>query len=279
MRQKRSNLKFSKGLSESMISSNRAFRNSHKQYVVFLGFGAVLLLFFVFHFILWNGDAAYNDKVVEDSLASIEQYDFSSVRTVEAEIKKLEAMEHSGGSGTGPQLLYRKIFENSVVVGDSITEGLVVYGFLGNDRVFCKIGASVMFGDDMFTSAAKTYPENAFFAFGVNDMGNYTGHADLFIEKYEKLIKDFQKTSPDTKIYVNSIAKPSDGAIARNKILGNYKNFNKAIKEMCERLDLTYIDNIYLLEEQPELYAGDGIHVNVSYYNLWLENMIQEAGL
>ena len=48
-------------------------------------------------------------------------------------------------------------------------------------------------GDDLFSSAANTYPKFAFMSFGMNDMGNYSGNADLFIEKYTKLIKEFKK--------------------------------------------------------------------------------------
>ena len=86
---------------------------------------------------------------------------------------------------------------------------------------------------------------------------SYSGNADLFIEKYTKLIKEFKKTSPDTRILINGITPPSKDAIAKNTILSNYKKFNNGLKEMCKDLKLTYIDNSYIIEDHPNYYAGD----------------------
>ena len=78
-------------------------------------------------------------------------------------------------NGQSNKARYMSKFKGSIVVGDSVTEGLSVYGWLSDDQVFSKIGSSVMTGDDLFSSAAGTYPSTAFFAFGMNDMGNYRG--------------------------------------------------------------------------------------------------------
>jgi lysophospholipase L1-like esterase len=131
----------------------------------------------------------------------------------------------------------------------------------------------------MFKSAAATYPRFAFFSFGMNDMGNYRGNAGSFIAKYEKLLKAFKKTSPKTRLFINGISTPSNDALGHNKSLKNYKKFNQALRKMCGDMNITYIDNSYILEENPKLYAGDGIHVNTGYYPLWLNNMILKAGL
>lgn len=48
---------------------------------------------------------------------------------------------------------------------------------------------------------------------------------------------------------------------------------------MCEDLNLTYIDNSYIIEDHPDFYASDGIHVSSEYYPYWLNNMILKAGL
>ena len=82
-------------------------------------------------------------------------------------------------------------------------------------------------------------------------MGNYSGNADLFIDKYTELIKAFKKTSPDTRILINGITPPSKDALAQKPVLKNYKKFNNALKEMCKDLKLTYIDNSYIIEDHP----------------------------
>lgn len=258
-------------------------RKSHsKRYLIFLLVLLILVSLFFINFMKKNTSADYSSTTINANLSAISTFDYSKVTTVESKIKKLETTEAKGTFDVSKRLTkaqYRRIFGTSVILGDSITEGLVDYGYLGSDQVFCKIGASIISGDDLFSSAANTYPKFAFMSFGMNDMGNYTGHADLFTEKYTKLIKEFKKTSPDTRILINGITPPSQDAISGNPILSNYKKFNNALKKMCKDLNLTYIDNSYIIEDHPNYYAGDGIHVSTKFYPLWMNNMILKAGL
>lgn len=174
---------------------------------------------------------------------------------------------------------YKSVFEGSVVMGDSITEGLKVYGFLKEDQVYCEIGGSVMNGSDIVRQAAMTKPKTAFFSYGTNDLGMYSGNAEAFTEKYSSVIKTFMEISPDTEIYVNSIAKPSDAKIASGGYFYKWEEFNEAIKDMCDSLGIEYIDNTEILKEHADLYAGDGIHVSTTYYPYWMDNMIRKGKL
>lgn len=183
------------------------------------------------------------------------------------------------GKYTEEGINYDKVFDGNVILGDSITEGISAYGFLREDQVYCEIGGSVMKSADIVKKAAAVKPENAFFAYGTNDMGMYSGNTEAFIEKYSSLIRDFMKLSPDTKIYVNSISPPSESKIASGGYFYKWTEFNDAIKEMCGSLGIDYIDNVYILTENPNLREGDGVHVSKSYYPYWLDNMIEHAGL
>lgn len=170
---------------------------------------------------------------------------------------------------------YSLIFGKSVVIGDSITEGLPLYGFLTEEQSVCEIGGSVMKSDEAIASAARLSPEKAFFSYGTNDMGMYSGDTEGFIEQYSSVIKKFMEMSPDTEVYVNSIPKPSDSRISSGGYFYKWEDFNREIKAMCERMDIKYIDNTYILMEHPEFYGGDGIHVSPAYYPYWIENMIK----
>ncbi len=255
--------------------------NSSK-FLIFIVVLLVLVGLFFIHFIKGNENANYAEKKIRTNISTIATFDYSKVTTIEAQIKKLEAAENRGTFDVDKTLTkdqYRKIFSTSAILGDSITEGLVDYGWLGGEQVFCKIGASIINGEDLFTSAANTYPGFAFFAFGTNDMGNYGGNADNFIAKYRTLLEDFKATSPDTIILINGISPPTKEAMEANSSLKNYKKFNNALKKMCKEMDFTYIDNTYIIEEHPEFYAADGIHVTQDYYPYWMNNMILKAGL
>ncbi len=174
---------------------------------------------------------------------------------------------------------YKVLFKDSVVMGDSIASGLSSYGYLSEDQVFCQVGGSVMNSAEKINAAAAKKPETAFFSYGINDLGMYSGNTEMFIEQYTSLIKDFMKDSPDSKIYVNSLSMPSESKISSGGYFYKWEEYNTAIKQMCEDLDVQFIDNVDILKSRPDLYAGDGLHVNSAYYPIWIERMIKAADL
>ncbi|MGN0659592.1 MAG: GDSL-type esterase/lipase family protein [Emergencia sp.] len=257
-------------------------RKEQRKFMIFIAVLLILAGLFFINFFKSNDSADYSSTRIRANLSAIATFDYSQVTTVEKQIKALETAQAKGTFDVTRVLTkdqYRKILSTSVVLGDSITEGLTAYGWLDDGQVFCKIGASIINGDDIFESASLVYPRIAFLAFGMNDMGNYNGDADRFTAKYKELILKFQETSPETVILVNSITPPSSEALENKPVLKNYKKFNRSLKAMCKDLGLTFIDNSYIIEDHPEFYAGDGIHVTSDYYPYWMNNMILKAGL
>lgn len=121
----------------------------------------ILVSLFFINFMKKNSSADYSSKTINTNLSAISTFDYSKVTTVESKIKKLETTEARGTFDVTKRLTkaqYRKIFGTSVILGDSITEGLVDYGYLGSDQVFCKIGASIISGDDLFFICRKYLP-------------------------------------------------------------------------------------------------------------------------
>lgn len=230
-------------------------------------FCAAIALYFII-----SGLKTDDRGVIQDALAEAAGEELSKAGDV-------AFMLASGKYSIDDGINYEKVFEGNVILGDSITEGLSAYGYLNEEQVFCEIGGSVMKSANIVKRAAAVKPKNAFFSYGTNDMGMYNGNAEMFTEKYASVIKAFMELSPDTKIYVNSISKPSESKIAAGGHYHKWESFNAAIKDMCGSLGVEYIDNVYILLEHPELYAGDGIHVSTSYYPYWLENMTEQADL
>ena len=266
------------------VKNNNRATNVAKEYIKDMDKNKVasiiLLLFlvvFLFNLLKFNRKVPVGNDEIEKNKKSVEALQKSSVTSVEEAVSALGGEVSANGQSNKAR--YMSKFKGSIVVGDSVTEGLSVYGWLSDDQVFSKIGSSVMTGDDLFSSAAGTYPSTAFFAFGMNDMGNYRGDEKAFIKKYEARLKAFHKASPKTKICVCGISAPTDSAMAKNKSISNYKKFNSAIKKMCAKNKYVYIPTADILQKHPELYAGDGIHAQATYYPYWLDRMIEEAEL
>lgn len=245
----------------------------NKKVIIFLAVVLIFAVIFAVHLFKTNKVKNTGKENIKKNIAAVNDFDFSNVEAVENQLKA------AGYENSESKTDYRKIFNGSVVIGDSITEGLVTYKFLGEDEAFTEIGASVMKSRELFEKAAKTYPKNAFFSFGTNDIGMYNGDMDAFIKDYKKLLKDFHKTSPDTKIYICSIAGPDKSAIENNKNLAKYKEFNSALKKMAKDSGYKYIDTTPILAKNKDLYEGDGIHVKPAFYPLWLDLMIKKAGM
>lgn len=251
----------------------------NKKYTAFIIILFVLLVVFFLNLFRINNAAEVSRKVIDDNKKQLKAMEFATVETVEDAVAQAESVQDSasGNSPVNQAFKYQRLFENSIVVGDSITEGLKVYGYLTESQVFSKIGASVINGEDLFADAASIKPKNAFFSFGINDMGNYNGDAKAFVEDYRTLLLKFKKDSPKSKIFVNAIMPPTDDAIAAKPIIKDYKGFNKEMEKMCKKEGFTYIDSGDILRENPDLYSGDGIHVSAAFYPLWMDNMIKKA--
>lgn len=167
----------------------------------------------------------------------------------------------------------------SVVVGDSITEGLTAFSILSSDKVVYKRGVSIKDTKSLLDTAAGLNPTNLFLAFGMNDIETYKSDIDSFIAAYKEKIEYVRQIMPNAKIFVNSIQPATETVIAKRTDFSRVPQYDEALEKMCEELSITYIDNQYILEEHPEFYAQDGIHVSSAYYPIWLENMAEKAGI
>lgn len=238
----------------------------------------IFVLIFLFNLLRPMLSASVKDGEVSDNIKTVEAIQTAEVKSVETAVKQMEASyEHDSSSGI--RVKYRRKFADSIILGDSLTEGLVVYGWLPESVVYADIGGSISQGEAKFKKAAKTLPEHAFFAYGMNDMGNYAGDETAFVKQYSKLLKQFGKISPDTEINVCSITAPTAAAQKGNKSIRAYKRFNKAIKKMCKDEGYNFINVTDILETHKNLYEGDGIHAKPEYYPYWMKRVVSESGL
>ncbi len=251
-----------------------------RSWILASGFSAAFLILFCFNLLSVDFDAAYSGSEIASGRRAVEEHDYQDVKTVESIIKTLEAREtRSVNTKAKSNVYYLKKFRDSVILGDSITEGLTVYGYLPDDIVLCSIGASLEGSGALFKKAAKLVPENAFFTFGMNDMIKYRGKVKPYIDEYSKLVESFHRKSPDTEIYINSISRPDKSAQKAQPSLKNWKKYNEALMKLCEEKGYNFIDNTYILRNDGKLYQPDGIHVTPAYYPIWMNDMIAEAGL
>ena len=142
--------------------NNRSTKNKLNLRAVIVLLAMLILAFiFVFNLFKSNRNANIAKKDVKANVTKVSKFNFSTVVDVETELQKMKEAEN-GGSGKSKN--YRTIFANCAIIGDSITEGLTAYGFLGEEQVFSVVGGAVSKDEAMFDKAAATYPKVAFWA-------------------------------------------------------------------------------------------------------------------
>lgn len=253
-----------------------------KLFITFIFFVTLLLITFILNLIDWNGSANVKKSKIDKELKVALEYSPKDIADLQQEIEEAEKLYPStNGSNDAEDSMsrIRQAMDNSIIIGDSITEGFKAYGYLDDNVIYSKIGASLTTVDDLFESAAEAKPECLFLAFGMNDIGNLAASTENFEKIYAKKINDFMKSSSKSKVVLLTIVPPSDSAISQKPILKNYDKYNKVIYKIADKKKLQVVDTVKILKDHPDLHEPDGIHVRSSFYPIVLNQMIVKAGL
>lgn len=209
--------------------------------------------------------------VIEQELLQREQ--------AEADERLLE--EEPGESEEKPmdKQSLRKRLGSAVIVGDSVAEGFLDYEFLESDSVIAEKGLRADSAAVEIKKALDLSPTQLFLSIGLNDLEYCRGDSERFVKYYRQRILEIRKEYPDLPIYINGILPILPEAIEKKEELGQVDAFNEALKQMCEEMELTFIDSGGLLEGKEEWYQKDAIHLKAQFYPLWLAHMEETAGL
>lgn len=171
---------------------------------------------------------------------------------------------------------YKKLFKNVCIAGDSLMDGLKSYGILNKKRLFTQVSASLWHLEDNIKKIVKKKPGVLILHYGINMLGNDEESLAGYIEMYTKCIKKLKKALPDTRIIISSIF-PVDREIATRKELGRIGKYNKALKKMCKKQKVDFLNNTPLFKEIEYMYGRDGIHLPEAFYrDHWLKYIIEE---
>ena len=151
-----------------------------------------------------------DDSVCKENVARLQTLETADISQTEQQLQDLkQATGSSSGSdttadgSTGTVLSdveIRQVFAGSVIIGDSITESIVEYGYLDTDVVVSKRGLNVQAADDQINTAINLNPTHVFMAFGSNDLEIYGSDSSGFIDAYRTQIKKIQAALPDVPV-------------------------------------------------------------------------------
>lgn len=163
-------------------------------------------------------------------------------------------------------------FENSMFIGDSITEGFAFNEILSKESVLAGPGATAGFTYDDIDVLVEKKPDNIFIMLGSCDiLMPVDNPKELFRSDLNRLIDRLKEELPDSKIYLQSITPVTDDAVEKEARYEEIGEYNKILMELADELSVSYVDIGALALENSDLYAEDGIHFKKEFYQLWLE--------
>lgn len=232
---------------------------------------------------LWNKSSHTQPEAspeLEEGIAILKNMEAKEVMAVESEIQavhNLTAQAEKQTSAAPQERNLNECYAASVIMGDSIAEGISLYGFLSPSNVIAKKGASLIEMEGLLTTAQNLNPQNVFLYVGFNDIGHCKGDLNKFRSKYETFILKLKEALPGARIYANALFPVLDHFITECGYYSEISNCNQIVQELCTQYNLTYLDFTSLA--QADSYASDGYHFKKSFYPSWLYGMAEAAGL
>ena len=228
---------------------------------------------------------ALEQKDTGEIKAALNARDEEERRQAEAERAKQEA-EASGGQtgeeqaekGTDRDSLRRR-FDQAVLVGDSVAEGFIDYEILDPSRIIAQKGLRADSAGPDIGKALDLSPSYLYLSIGLNDLEFCAGDSSRFIKEYEKRLQEIRDRAPEIPVYVNAIMPVLPAAVEKKAVLAHVDEFNAALKELCAKWEIIFIDSGDILAGHEEWYQKDSIHLTSDPYTLWLQRMEEAAGI
>lgn len=176
-------------------------------------------------------------------------------------------------------------FQNSLFIGNSITDGIARYGIVPGATVYAKNGLTVTnaLTEPVVTSGSGRITveqalqnrqfDRIYLMFGMNELG--FGSEEQFVTRYSKLIDRLWALQPSATIYVQSILPVTAERSQKDSTFSNPKlqHFNELIRQMCAEKQALFLDaHSALCDESgalPGEYSSDGIHITKEAYGVW----------
>ena len=150
-------------------------------------------------------------------------------------------------SSENEDINYAKYYENTIFMGDSITEALSEFGILDSYNVIANKGDTVIKASQNIDKLQGINPKNLVLLYGMNDVIAFDSNSseessNAFKEKYIELINS-----------------------------ENLNEFRLKVTEVATATGSTYIDLASIITDKDSLHEQDGIHYKYDFYRIWLD--------
>ncbi len=181
-------------------------------------------------------------------------------------------------------------FEDAAFIGDSRTDGFLIYSGIGCGENLTSNGLSIFKLKEkkaikidgvsytlLEALALKEYGK-VYLSLGINELGYYNDKG--FYQAYCDAIDAIRAAQPNAVIYIQGLIPLNEQAIRETGGSGYLKNdhllvYNDLMRQAAEEKKVAFLDlNSYFADENGALPADaskDGVHLKSSYCKKWLE--------
>ncbi len=183
-----------------------------------------------------------------------------------------------------------EFFSEDLFIGDSISTGYSLYGFLNDRNVFAKVGlnpstvltktVSTCFGDigisDMLT---YTTPKRVYIMLGSN--GIQWLSVDNMLKSTDTLVTLIKTACPDTEVMIISVppVTPEYAATVKDiDVMAKINEYNDSLSDYCTENDMLFVDAASVLKSSTGYFnysyaESDGMHFKSSAYRTLLSKI------
>ena len=183
-----------------------------------------------------------------------------------------------------------EFFENAAFFGNSLIEGLNIYGGLGGDY-FAATSASVV---SVTSSKTETLPdgeegtllqkllcaieekeyERVYILLGINEIGF---ELPTFISLYDEMMDEIVEAAPETEVYIISITPVTEEKSFASETFcrERVEEYNTALYTLAQERGFYYADLYTALAGEdgflPAEDSTDGVHLTIPKYTQWAD--------
>lgn len=178
-------------------------------------------------------------------------------------------------------------FDDAAFVGDSRTQGLILYTSLTKPANLAYKGLSVdtvytaaviPSGDKMITvmdALTQNHYAKIYIMLGINEIG--WPNPDHFITKMGEIVDQIKADDPGSVIYLQPIIPVTASKMASDPVFDNHKiaSVNGELSNLATEKGVYFVNVCEALQDAngnlPEDAASDGVHLKKAYCQMWLD--------
>lgn len=180
--------------------------------------------------------------------------------------------EKGGNPSATEQASYATLFQTSVFIGDSITEGLSFHDVLDEANVLAGAGKTAEFALEDIEDLVKRQPKHIFIQLGSDDILWPTDNPKEYsLTHYDQLIGTIKEKLPDAAITILSVTPVTVEAEKEEPRYRNIDDYNQGLKELAAKEQVGFVDVSPIFSGHSDLHDTDGIHFKAEFYPLMLD--------